>query len=185
MSTALMARIARQTAASYHRTHLWLDRGDMEQEAWADMLAAMPSWEPSKGDLGGYLYLTASRACKRVCWRLTAAANVPMRAATEKKISRARAAVTSDDLLEAQAADQVAVDERIEAIEERERLALIVAKHLAACKEAEAVKAVLYGEMKSQEAAETFGLPLAVLYRRTDRVKQALRADKALKEYRR
>lgn len=181
---ALLSRIAGQASYSYHRTHAWLDREELAQEAWLDMLQALPMHDPAGGPLSAYLATCAYRACKRLCWRMSVAANVPTRTATAEKVARLRAASVDETALAVVAADDATAEERMASIEERERLAQVVAEHLANGQEAAAVRAVLYGEMPSREAALAFNVPVQVIYKRTEKVRAALKADPRVQEMR-
>ncbi len=179
---ALLSRIAGQAAHSYHRTHPWLSREELAQEAWLDMLQALPTHDPSGGPLSAYLATCAYRACKRLCWRLSVAANVPARTATAEKVARLRAASVDETALTVVAAEEDTAEERLAGAEQREQLAQVVAEHLAKGQAAEAVRAVLYGEMPSREAAETFNVPVQAIYKRTEKVRAALKADPRIQE---
>jgi len=179
---ALFSRLAGQAATAYSRSHPWLDRADLEQEAWTEMLQALPVHNPAGGPLAAYLATCAYRACKRLCWRMSVAANVPPRRATAEKIARLRAASVDATALDVVAADSATAEEQLAGAEESRRIAQVVAEYLARGQAAEAVKAVLYGEMPSREAAETFHVPVSVIYKRTEKVRAALKADPRMLE---
>jgi RNA polymerase sigma factor (sigma-70 family) len=179
---ALLSRIAGQAATAYHRSHPWIDRADLEQEAWTETLQALPIHDPAGGPLSAYLATCAYRACKRFCWRMSVAANVPARTATAEKVARLRAASVDETALAVVAAEEDTAEERLAGAEESQRIAQVVAEYLARGQAAEAVKAVLYGEMPSREAAETFNVPVQAIYRRTEKIRAALKADPRIQE---
>lgn len=180
--SAVLSRVATQVARSYHRTHPWISVEEIQSEAWVAMLEALPKFNPDAGDMGGYLYRCASREAKKLCWRLSVAANVPERSATPKLVSTLRQATTGEVALMAVAAEDERADERLNSLRSREALAQIVAEYLAAGQEGEAVRAVLYGEAKSAEAAATYNVPLQTIYQTTFRVRRALAADPRVQE---
>lgn len=173
---ALLSRIAGETSHTYHRTHPWLDREELKQEAWVAMLQAMPLHVAESGPLAAYLATCAYRACKRLCWRMSVPANVPMSSATPQKIARLRASTVEESALEVLPGNQGTAAEQLESIEQREALAQLVAECLAQEREPDAIRAVIYGEMPAREAAETFNVPVQVIYRRTEKVRAKLRA---------
>lgn len=173
---ALLSRIAGETSHTYHRTHPWLDREELKQEAWVAMLQALPLHAPESGPLAAYLATCAYRACKRLCWRMSVPANVPASSATPQKIARLRASTVEESALAVVPEAQGTAAEQMETIEQREALAQLVADCLAQEREPDAIRAVIYGEMPAREAAIAFDVPVARLYKRTEKVRAKLRA---------
>lgn len=179
-TAATCARVARTVARTLARPRPYIDPADLEQEAWAAMLPKLADYRAEAGSLGGYLHAIAFIACKRLIIKLGAVATIPRREAAKGEIQRQRATVASETVLEAMPEVAPLPVERLEQAQARERLAAIVAEHLAHGREGEAIKAVLSGDMRSSEAAETFGVPLSRLYQQTHATKKALRADRRL-----
>lgn len=181
---AVLSRVAVQVARSYHRTHPWLSVEEIQSEAWVTMLESLPKYRPEAGDLGGYLYRCAARAAKVMCWRLSAAANVPERSATLEVVREVRRQTEQVDvalMLPDLAAD---ADVALDRARRASVLAQVVAEHLASSRHAEAVLAVLTGEAKSSEAAEAAGIPLPTLYEATRYCKNKISADPRVQELR-
>ena len=173
---------AAQVARAYHRSHPWLSEAELASEAWLAALEALPRFTPEAGDLGAYLYRTMMRACKKLAWRLSVAANVPERSATPQLIGQLRAAQSGEESLAVLPEEEVGADEALDAAHRQAVVAQVVAEHLAAGRDGEAVRAVLYGEAKSAEAAAAAGVPVQQVYWATARVKKALAADARLQE---
>lgn len=172
----VMSRVAAQVAARFCRSYAWVDKADLIQEAWVAMLPAKAAWDASKGDLGGYLYKTAQRACRLLVWRLGAAANVPERQAATSSIQPLLSARAGVEALECVAAGETA-EELLGAAEERAALSRLVARYLAEGRDGEAVAAVLLGGEKPKAVGERLGMTsnhVSVLVSRTTK---AMRKD--------
>lgn len=180
--SAVLSRVATQVARSYHRTHPWLDAADLQNEAWLAMLEALPRYQPEAGDLGGYLYRCAARAAKRLCWRLSVAANVPENGRAPAVVARLRKASVGEDVLATVAVEQDAADVALDKVKRDLVLTQVVAEHLAAGRHGEAVRAVLTGEAKSADVAEAAGIPVTALYEATKLAKRRMAADPRIKE---
>lgn len=171
----LFSRVAGQVAATYCRRCPWADQQDLEQEAWAAMLEARGRFDPTRCDLGGYLYGAAQRAVHRAAWRQGSPLSVSQhRVDTAQVFAHRRAAVPADEMQ--QTTYVVAVEETLDRARARERIASVVGDLLAADREADAVMAVISGEATSSEAAAAYGVALPWLYRTTHKVRRAIEA---------
>lgn len=172
-----LAPIARQAAAAIARTHSWLDRSELEQEAWAAMLGALPHVDPQGVNAKGYLYRAALRAVKQAAWGLSMPVTMPERARSPERVRALTAAAAPEETLCAVAAAVPAVDAVVAQKERRDRLAALVAHKLAHGRESEAVSAVLCGDLEPAEAAEAYGLETRRLYRATEAATRWLRQN--------
>lgn len=183
-NTAALSRLARQVSRTVARHRPWLDPSDLEQEAWAAMLAKIDAYDAVSGSLVAFLYPVALIAAKRLAIRLGAVASVPRRVGSTGEVARQRA--SSIDETEAAGLSDLAPtpDEALASKEEGALLAAVVAEYLAAGREGDAIRAVLTGELKSKEAAARHAVQVAWLYQATHATKRAIRADKRLSELR-
>lgn len=173
----------RQAARAIHKTNRWLAFDDLLQEATAAALEAFPKFDADRGTaLGGYLYTSAFRACKRLAWNVAGVVTESDRAPTLDGIARQKAASVDEKAIADRPAEGLAADQVLEAADRRAVVAQVVADHLAAGREGEAVKAVLFGEMPAREAAATYGLDVRLVYRATEKAKRHMRADRRLME---
>jgi len=180
---SILTDACRQAARAIHKTNRWLAFDDLVQEASAAALVALPKFDATRGQpLGGYLYVAAFRECKRLAWHLSGAATECDRTPTREGIARRRAASVDEKAILAQAAAVPSADEMLDDAKRRARIAAIVAKHLAHGQEGDAVRAVLFGELAPRQAADTFGVPVGVLYRATEKVRRTLKGDRRLLE---
>lgn len=180
--SAVLSRVALQVAHTYHRTHPWLSVEELQSEAWVAQLEALPNYDSEAGELGGYLYRVAARACKVMCWRLSVAANVPTRRATAQQVARLRTSVASEQEALSLPAGEAAADEALDTLQRGAVLSQLVAEHLAAGRHGEAAAAVLTGALKSREAAQQEGVPVAVIYEATKQLKRRILADARVQE---
>jgi len=175
---------AHRQALNYCRARTrWLDREELAQELWAAIYAALPLFDDGRGTpLGAYLYRAAVRAGHDLAWRLTGAAHVPfMKRHAEKLIVHRTAAVDVSVMMNA-SASTVPADEQLAGARRREVIASVVAEHLAANNEGDAVRAVLYGIMPPREAADAFGVDVRRVYRSTAAVRSAMKNDRRILE---
>lgn len=177
MHTSDLAPIARQAAAAISRTHSWMDRSELEQEAWAAMLAALPHVDPQGVNAKGYLYRAALRAVKHAAWSASMPVSMSERSRSPERVRSMKAAAVPVEELCSLAAPVPSVDALVAQKERRDRLAALVAEKLASGREAEAVSAVLCGDLEPAEAAEAYGLETRRLYRATEAATRWLRRN--------
>ena len=178
-----LAREARNAARIVAKARPWLDPADLEQEAWAAMLAKLADYRPDAGPLGAFAGRVALVACKRLAIKLGAIATVPRREALTGEIARQRGLRVGESTLEKQADTAPLPDVAVSQREEAAQLAAVVAEYLAAGREGDAIRAVLTGALKSKEAAARHDVQTAWLYQATHEAKKAMRADKRLREF--
>lgn len=176
-TTALCGSVARQVAGAYARRCPWVDREELEQEAWAAMLSALPGYDAARGELGGYLYGTAQRAVHRHAWRQGSSLTICprnggdlpalVRAAQRASVAAETCALGQDDARDA--------EERLDRARLTARAVALVGELLPKQRERRAVLAVLAGEA-SATVAEVYRVPQAWLYQATYRVRRSLRA---------
>lgn len=180
---ATCGRIARAVARTAAHGRAWLDPADLEQEAWAAILRALPAYDPEAGALAAYIYPAALTAARRLALRMGAVATVDRRTACRGEVTRQRLTAVDATALEAQPTPVPTADDALERHEERQRLATLVAQHLAEGNEGAAIRAVLTGELKSSEAAAVYDVRVAWLYQATRATKKRLAADRRLREF--
>ena len=180
---ALVSRIARRAAKTYARRFPWMSADDLEQEVWAYVLPTIESIDTTRPEAGAFVHAKAVTACKRAAWRMGAIANVPRAEASKGAVASQRASSADEEELGKLEEQAMSADQAIEQAEERLALAKLVAEHLAQDDEGAAIRAVLSGEMRSQQAADAHGLDVTRLYSLTKQAKKAIRADKRFQEF--
>ena len=183
---AVVSRVARQvavTAASRCRT---VDRADLEQEAWVVCLTALPRYDPSQGDLGGYLFRAAQRTIWRYAWAqegaLSHAKGNPQQLVGEVLEERGvRVEIDAEEV--GSVRDFGALpDETAAAHAAQQQIGSFVASLLKADEaRGAAVWDVLTGT-PAREAAAAHGVPLAGLYRATYKARSSLREQGLLRD---
>lgn len=56
-----IARVVGEVARAEHRRRPWLDKRDLEQDAWVSALEKLPRFEPSRGTLGAFVSTVVRR----------------------------------------------------------------------------------------------------------------------------
>ena len=151
---ALVERVVQQVARVYARRCEWVTQAELEQEGWLAVLDALPRYDATRGDLGGFLYGAAQRAVHRLAWRLGSAVTVYTRNAGA--LAGQVRAVQLHTVAEDTAAYEpvtVDVEQALDDARARQRIAEVVGQLLAEGREAEAVLAVIRGEATSAQAA--------------------------------
>jgi DNA-directed RNA polymerase specialized sigma24 family protein len=180
---SILTDACRQAARAIHKTNRWLSFDDLVQEATAAALVALPKFDATRGTaLGGYLYMAAFRASKRLAWNASSVVPESDRAPTLQGIARQKGMSVDDKVIGDRAAEGLTADQLLEAANRRAVVAQVVAAHLAADRHGEAVRAVLFGEMPAREAAAAFGLDVRVLYKATEKARLNLKSDRRLME---
>lgn len=173
------ARVAQQVAKAYARRCEWASREELEQEAWLSMLDALPRYDATQGDIGGFLYGAAQRGVHRLAWRLGSAVTVCPRntSALEGAVRSVQKRTATEETAAAEVPDTSrSVEQALDDARARHRIAEVVGQLLAEDREAEAVLAFIRGEVTSGQAAATYGVPLPWLYKTTFKVRRALEA---------
>lgn len=170
--------VARSLSRSFARTAPFVGLEELQQEAWTKMLEAIPSFDGPAEALHGFLAVAARRALAKMVFRLRAPVSVcgdlmfrDGGADKAAQLMKARVDVAAlEPVASAGPTPEVAVADR----EARRRLAQLVAELLASEREAEAVAAVLFGDLESAQAATAFGLPVTDVYTATREAKRKL-----------
>lgn len=177
--------IAKQATAYCRRRSPWIDPADLSQEVWAAMLAALPTFDPAAGHpLGAYLYRAAVHAGHRFAWTATAPAHVPHVASQKESLTAHKVATVSTETLIEAPSDRATPESAYADREAAQRLAVIVARHLADDDLGKAARAVLFGELPAREAAAAYNVDVRAVYWQTQAAKRSLRQDRRLLELR-
>lgn len=172
---AVLRGVVTKLALAYARRCWWADVTDLEQQGWEIALKALTTAPPSAE--AAWAYHAVRRQLSRYLWRLGSPVSASdhsvrdLRGVTRTQVpphTEARTP-TPEALLAARRALALRP-----AIWERVRLHLGDGEHV------EAVMAIYLDGMPPRAAATHFGVPVEKLYRKTERARSAMRADREL-----
>lgn len=167
--------VVTKIAASYARRCWWVEQDDLVQQGWAVALAAVAG-APSV-HAAGLAHVAVRRSLSRYLWRLSA----PVSASdhSTKKLRGVQRAPVSPDEPDRAPHPEALVGAR-RALQARPAIWERVRLHLGDGEYVDAVMAIYLDGVPPRAAAKRFGVPVEKLYRKTERARSAMRADREL-----